>query len=231
MPENPTFTHALALLVFAAPLAMVFALGVTSLADQPMPERATARLIRWSILIALSAALGVLATMLATGDRHLVLDLGNWVSIHGNDTSMEQAYHFKIKLIYDRLSVPFLILSLVLCGIIGAFAVKYMHRERGYNRFFVLYSFFVLGMVLTSLAGTIETLFTGWELVGLSSASWWPTSRSGPDLSGTGYAYGSSTAYPTRPSCWPLSSCTIWLEQAISTSCLGPAPGRLAMPR
>ena len=29
---------------------------------------------------------------------------------------------------------------------------------------------FVLGMVVTSLAGTIETLFAGWELVGLSSA-------------------------------------------------------------
>src|SRR5262249_15596905 len=39
-----------------------------------------------------------------------------------------------------------------------------------YNRFFVLYSIFVLGMVVASLAGTIETLFTGWELVGLSSA-------------------------------------------------------------
>jgi NAD(P)H-quinone oxidoreductase subunit 5 len=44
-----------------------------------------------------------------------------------------------------------------------------MHREPGYNRFFVLYSIFVLGMIITSLAGTIETLFTGWELVGLSS--------------------------------------------------------------
>ena len=45
-----------------------------------------------------------------------------------------------------------------------------MHREPGFNRFFLFYSLFVLGMVTTSLAGTIETLFTGWELVGLSSA-------------------------------------------------------------
>ena len=40
----------------------------------------------------------------------------------------------------------------------------------GFNRFFVLYALFLLGMVVASLAGTIETLFTGWELVGLSSA-------------------------------------------------------------
>src|ERR1700759_5521832 len=45
-----------------------------------------------------------------------------------------------------------------------------MLRARGYPRFFVLYAIFVLGMVVTSVAGTIETLFTGWELVGLSSA-------------------------------------------------------------
>ena len=46
----------------------------------------------------------------------------------------------------------------------------YAPRASGYNRFFVLYAIFVLGMVITSLAGTIETLFAGWELVGLSSA-------------------------------------------------------------
>ena len=45
-----------------------------------------------------------------------------------------------------------------------------MHREKGFNRFFTLLSLFVVGMVTTSLAGTVETLFTGWELVGLSSA-------------------------------------------------------------
>src|SRR4029079_10358770 len=79
-------------------------------------------------------------------------------------------YHFSVKIVFDRLSVPFAILSYVLSGTIGAFATKYMHRERGFNRFFMLYALFVLGMVVTSLAGTIETLFTGWELVGLSSA-------------------------------------------------------------
>jgi NAD(P)H-quinone oxidoreductase subunit 5 len=45
-----------------------------------------------------------------------------------------------------------------------------MHREPGFNRFFFLYAVFVLGMIVTSVAGTIETLFAGWELVGLSSA-------------------------------------------------------------
>jgi NAD(P)H-quinone oxidoreductase subunit 5 len=79
-------------------------------------------------------------------------------------------YHLKLKFVFDRLSVPFAILSFILCGTIGAFAHRYMHREPGFSRFFVLYALFVLGMVMTSLSDTIETLFAGWELVGLSSA-------------------------------------------------------------
>jgi NAD(P)H-quinone oxidoreductase subunit 5 len=62
------------------------------------------------------------------------------------------------------------ILSFVICGTVGTFANRYMHRERGFNRFFMFYVLFLMGMVTTSLAGTIETLFFGWELVGLSSA-------------------------------------------------------------
>jgi len=34
----------------------------------------------------------------------------------------------------------------------------------------VFYPVFLFGIVVSSLAGTIETLFFGWELVGLSSA-------------------------------------------------------------
>jgi len=55
-------------------------------------------------------------------------------------------------------------------GTIGAFGSRYLHRESGFNRFFLLYAMFLLGMIVASLAGTIETLFFGWELVGLSSA-------------------------------------------------------------
>jgi NAD(P)H-quinone oxidoreductase subunit 5 len=75
-----------------------------------------------------------------------------------------------LKFVFDRLSVPFVILTFLLVGVIGAFANVYLHREPGFNRFFVFYAVFLLGMVVASLAGTIETLFAGWELVGLSSA-------------------------------------------------------------
>src|SRR5262249_14030427 len=98
---------------------------------------------------------------------HVVVPFGDWVHFGGSGA---HDFHFSVKFVFDRLSVPFAALSLVLCGAIGAFADRYMHREQGYNRFFVLYSLFMAGMVVTALAGTIETLFVGWELVGLSSA-------------------------------------------------------------
>ena len=109
------------------------------------------------------ASLAVLLLMLVLGTRHVPIEPWDWVVIPNH-------YHFSVKFVFDRLSVPLAILSFMLSGTIGAFASRYMHRDAGYNRFFVLYALFVLGMVVTSLAGTIETLFAGWELVGLSSA-------------------------------------------------------------
>jgi NAD(P)H-quinone oxidoreductase subunit 5 len=62
------------------------------------------------------------------------------------------------------------ILSLVLCGTVGSFGLSYLHRDAGFQRFFLSFAMFLVGMTFASLAGTIETLFLGWELVGLSSA-------------------------------------------------------------
>ncbi len=88
---------------------------------------------------------------------------------HSHDAHHEH-FHFTMKFVFDRLSVPFVIMTFVLCGVIAAFASRYLHRDEGFHRFFVFFSFFQLGMILSSVAGTIETLFFGWELVGLSSA-------------------------------------------------------------
>ena len=53
---------------------------------------------------------------------------------------------------------------------VSAFSNRYLHREPGYNRYFVLLAMFVTGMLLVALAGNVEVLFVGWEFVGLSSA-------------------------------------------------------------
>lgn len=152
----------LGLIVVAAPLLMAIIMGLMTLGSAPLSERASNLLCQICTTIGLVASLAILGLMLAWGPRNVTIYLGQWVDVH--------EFHFKVKFVFDRLSVPFAILTFVLCGVIGGFATRYMHREPGYNRFFALYSLFMLGMIVTSLAGTIETLFTGWELVGVSSA-------------------------------------------------------------
>jgi NAD(P)H-quinone oxidoreductase subunit 5 len=156
--------HVLGVLTVASPVVLLLLIGISTLMQLRIDEHLLVRLIQCTVTLGLAGSLGVLALMLLTGQREVAIELGNWIEIP------QQSFQFHVKFIFDRLSVPFSILSFVLCGTVGAFAKVYLHREPGFHRFFLFYSVFLLGMIMSSLAGTIETLFFGWELVGLSSA-------------------------------------------------------------
>lgn len=151
-------------IVVACPAMLFTVLGVTSLVSRPLSERSIAKFTEACGIFGLVALIAILVLMLATDRRHVPVDFGNLVVI------ADQHFHFNLKFVFDRLSVPFAIMTYVLCGVVAAFTSRYLHRESGYGRFFVFYTIFQLGMIISSLAGTIETLFLGWELVGLSSA-------------------------------------------------------------
>ena len=159
-----TGMHFFGSLVVAAPVLLVAILGLSMLFGFGLGERGIGRLTQRLVSISLLAACGMGISMFIAGEPQHTLNLGNWAELP------IEHFHFTIKFLFDRLSVPFLILSLALCGVIGAFAARYLHRDEGFSRFFMLFAIFTLGMVLSSVAGTIETLFLGWELVGLSSA-------------------------------------------------------------
>ncbi|MFO0927872.1 MAG: proton-conducting transporter membrane subunit [Gemmataceae bacterium] len=161
MPEMQ-LTEVLGYLIVAAPAVLVALLGLPSLLGRPLSEQAITRCVQVTVWTGLAALLVLAGVMAARGEARVSIGLGNWVVI--------PHYHFSVKLLFDSLSVPFALLSYLLCGTIGAFSSRYLHREPGFNRFFNLYAAFFLGMVVAALADTIETLFTGWELVGLSSA-------------------------------------------------------------
>lgn len=156
--------HALGICVVAGPTLLLAVLGSTSLLGKPLSESAV---IGWTyavVMLGLTSAMAMLGLMLATDHTLIQVKIGDWVSIS------TEHFHFHVEFIFDRLSIPFVILTYVLCGTISAFTSRYLHRDRGFNRFCVYFAFFMLGMVVSSLAGTIEVLFLGWELVGLSSA-------------------------------------------------------------
>ena len=165
MLSSTIFLTGLGCLVVLAPLFLLVTLGFASLLGRPFSEATTIKILQVCTAIGLLSAIGMMAGMLLFRIDFLPIQVGNWVDIPGR-----HHYHFSLKFEFDRLSAPFVTLVFLLSGTVGAFAGRYLHRERGFNRFFVLYSVFLLGMVVTSLAGTSETLFTGWELVGLSSA-------------------------------------------------------------
>jgi NAD(P)H-quinone oxidoreductase subunit 5 len=150
--------------VVVSPAILLAVFGLASLFGRSLAERTIANLTQAAVWVGLTASVGMLVIMLASGTRHVVVELGDWVAIP------DQHFHFHLKFVFDRLSVPMVILSFVLCGVVGAFTTRYLHREPGYRRFFLYYALFLLGMVGSALAGTIEALFVSWELVGLSSA-------------------------------------------------------------
>src|SRR5437660_1313146 len=111
--DHVTLAKALGIVIVGAPALLVLLLGLPSLLGHPFRERMTDRCVQISIVIGLLASLSMLVLMLFQGTHHLSVDLGTWVEI--------PHYHFSIKLIFDRLSVPFVILTFVLCGTISAF--------------------------------------------------------------------------------------------------------------
>lgn len=79
------------------------------------------------------------------------------------------SYHFFIDLLLDRFSIVFLLIGSFVALMVTIFSQYYMHKEEGYKRFFLTILLFFFGYNLTILAGNFETLFIGWEILGVSS--------------------------------------------------------------
>ena len=120
-----------------------------------------------SKITGLTFSAGVLAlafmvwTLAFTGAPSVMVTFGNWFAVHD--------YHFPLVLLADRLSLPFLGLTFVLSGLIGRFSATYLHRERGFLRFFLLLHLFAFGSLLAFAAGSFDLLVAGWEIVGITS--------------------------------------------------------------
>ena len=76
---------------------------------------------------------------------------------------------FAIQFYYDLITVVFSIVGAILFFLVATFSRYYMHRDEGYKRFFNTILFFALGYNLIIFSGNFETLFIGWEFIGLSS--------------------------------------------------------------
>lgn len=78
-------------------------------------------------------------------------------------------YHFPILFYLDRVGAVYLFCIWAIFSIIVKYCRVYLHREAGYKRFFLTIFAFVFGLNLVILAGSIDMLFAGWEIAGISS--------------------------------------------------------------
>lgn len=78
-------------------------------------------------------------------------------------------YEFFIDLYFDKITATYLIVGAFLTFLITIYSRYYLHKEEGYKRFFNTLLFFYLGYNITIFAGNFETLFIGWEILGVSS--------------------------------------------------------------
>lgn len=78
-------------------------------------------------------------------------------------------YHFPILFYLDKVGAVYLACIWIIFSIIIKYCRYYLHRETGYKRFFLNIFGFLFGLNLIILSGSIDMLFAGWEIVGISS--------------------------------------------------------------
>lgn len=164
MTDFTPIIHAAGIACVIAPAALLAALLPGAAArTTPNERRITAASVSaaWLGFAAAATALGLL---LVTGTRRESVNLFAW------EPGMGMGFRVCLGILLDRLSLGFMTMAFLLAAIVATFSGRYMHRDPGYRRFFILYALFLAGLALAALAGTIETLFAGWELVGVASA-------------------------------------------------------------
>ncbi|MEF8729388.1 MAG: proton-conducting transporter membrane subunit [Accumulibacter sp.] len=86
---------------------------------------------------------------------------GDWLRIG--------AVPVRVSFVLDAYSLPAATLVALICCITIRFSATYLHRETGFQRFFLGLCLFLAGMLLIVLAGNAVLCFVGWELAGFSS--------------------------------------------------------------
>jgi NADH-quinone oxidoreductase subunit L len=148
-------------LVVLLPGAIFTVLALLWLMDWVPRERMVSKLTHLTFTVTILALTTMIWHLRPGGAPSIAITFGNWFAVHD--------YHFPLALLADRLSLPFLILTAALSGLIGKFSATYLHRERGFLRFFLLLQLFAFGSLLAFAAGSLDLLAAGWEIVGITS--------------------------------------------------------------
>ncbi len=153
-----SLSQAALVFVVMAPGAVFGLLALLWLFGWVPSERVLSRITGLTFAACVFVLAALLWNLAATNASAVSVTFGNWFAVH--------EYRFPLVLMVDRLSLPFVGMTIVLSGLIGQFSATYLHRERGFFRFFLLLAF---GSLLAFAAGSFDLFIGGWELVGITS--------------------------------------------------------------
>ncbi len=157
----PDFLFTLSLLIFFSPLIGFVLLALLGWLQKIPSETWIVHISRSTLVFSFLAAMVLMSQTFVENHVHLYR-WGTW--FQSGD------HQFVLSFLIDRLSVTMILLTTMLCSLIGHFSITYLHADKGFLRFFLLLQAFAVGMLLLVMAGGVELLFVGWELVGLTSA-------------------------------------------------------------
>lgn len=91
--------------------------------------------------------------------------------INIKEISLYQTSHlnFFIDFYFDNVTAVYCFVGSMLTFLVATYSRIYLHRESGYKRFFNTLLLFYAGYTLAVFSGNMETLFIGWEILGLTS--------------------------------------------------------------
>jgi NAD(P)H-quinone oxidoreductase subunit 5 len=148
-------------LLIATPGVLFLLLGIVWLLGGHVSESAMSRITKAAYAI-LSVLVILICWMMVAGGRSSVcVTLGDWFTVAN--------YGYPLSLLIDKLSMPLVGITVVLAGIVGSFSLRYLHRDPGFNRFFLLLHLFTFGALLIFTADSLDLLIVGWEIVGITS--------------------------------------------------------------
>ncbi len=162
-----TFFATSTIVLPAIALVSFFMFELLSTSRSPVIER---NIMRYSIA---TYTLSLLSALLAV--VFFSLSPNQFMDMHVVESQMASvfsvsSYHFELGVLIDHYSLAYLSLIHLLCLAIASFSSRYLIQEPNGTIFWKLLMLFGMSLSLLTLAHTLDLLFVGWEMVGISSA-------------------------------------------------------------
>lgn len=122
-------------------------------------EAAYSRLVGVGMLLIFASSIYNLILTLSSGP--IIIHLASWYHIG----------HHSFSFVFDNnfISALYASVFMLVIAVVGLFSSTYMHQDEDYFEFFLIYPLFSFSVLLTVFSHNLDTLFVGWELIGITS--------------------------------------------------------------